>query len=208
MTTRTILGRKTSSNVMKVVWLLEELGLPYERVDIGGPFGGNDTPDYLALNPNGKVPTFIEDGFVLWESNAILAYVCNQHAPNSSLYPRQPKARADVDRWMYWQQTTVDAPQRTLLIGMVRTPPEKRDPKALAAAAEELRHFWPMLDRQLEGRDFVCGDFTLADMTLGPHVHRWFAYEIEKPELPALRRWYERLLEMPIYRQHVALPVV
>lgn len=205
---RQIWGRSNSSNVMKVVWLLETLGLAYERIDLGGPFGGNDTPGYRALNPNGKVPTYVEDGFVLWESNAILAYICNEHAPGSSLYPAPPKLRADVDRWMYWQQTTVDAHQRTILQGLVRTPPEKRDRKALDAAAAELRRFWPMLDRQLDGRAFVCGaEFTLADIALGVHVHRWFAFDIERPELPELRRWYEGLRAMPAYAAHVALPV-
>jgi glutathione S-transferase len=102
----------------------------------------------------------------------------------------------------------VDAPQRTILQGLVRTPPEKRDMKSIEAAAAELRRFWAILDRQLESRDFVCGRFTLADIALGPHAHRWLAYDVEKPDLPALKRWYDRLLAMPIYQRHVALPVV
>jgi glutathione S-transferase len=194
---------------MKVVWLLEELELPYERLDVGGSFGQTDTTGYLSMNPNGKVPTFEEDGFILWESNAILRYMCATHAPASPMWPRDLKARANVDRWMDWQQTTVDAPQRVLLQRLVRTPPEQRDPAAIETAAAELRHFWSILDRSLSGSCYVAGaDLSLADIALGVHVHRWFAYPIERPDQPHLRAWYDRLLNRPLYIRHVALPVV
>ena len=84
-----ILGRATSSNVQKVVWLCEEVGIPYEREDIGGPFGGNDRPDYLALNPNGRVPTVIDGDFVIWESNACVQYLASRHAAGQ-LVSRRP----------------------------------------------------------------------------------------------------------------------
>jgi len=203
-------GRANSSNVMKLLWLMELLGIGYERRDVGGPFGGTDTRAYLAMNPNQKVPTLEEeDGFILWESNAILRYLAAKYAGGDAFWPADLRRRAYVDRWMDWQQTTVDTPQRVLLMGMVRTPAEKRDHAALERAAADLRHWWTILDRQLAdaGPYVTGGDFSLADIALGVHVHRWFAYEIERPDLPALRAWYDRLLGEQVYRAHVALPV-
>lgn len=206
---RCLWGRANSSNVMKIIWLLEELGLPYERRDVGGPFGQTDTAEYLAMNPNGKVPTLREsDGFVLWESNAMLRFLCAENAPDSPMWPADLRARANIDRWMDWQQTTVDAPQRVLLQRLVRTPPDQRDPRVIEAAAAELRHFWSILDHTLAQRPYVAGDdFTLADIALGVHVHRWFAYPVARPDQPSLRAWYDRLLARPVYRRHVAIPV-
>jgi glutathione S-transferase len=206
---RRIWGRANSSNVMKLVWLLELLGIPYERIDVGGPFGGTDTGAYRTMNPNQKVPTLEEeDGFILWESNAILRYLASTCAGGDALWPANVRERANVDRWMDWQQCTVDAPQRVLLQGLVRTSPAQRDQVALDRASAELRRWWALLNDELARKPFVAGEtFTLADIALGVHVHRWFAYEIEKPELPALKAWYARLLASPIYRENVALPV-
>lgn len=205
---RRLWGRANSSNVMKVMWLLDELGLPFERVDVGGPFGQTETPEYKAMNPNSKVPTLEEDGFVLWESNPILRFLCAEHAPESPMWPRDLRKRFNVDRWMDWQQTTVDAPQRTLLQRMVRTPPAQRDPAVIEAAAAEARHHWSILDANLANGPYVAGDaFSLADIALGVHVHRWFNYDVERPPQPHLRAWYERLLARPIYQQRVAIPV-
>lgn len=205
---RKVWGRANSSNVMKVVWLLEELGLPYERLDVGGPFGRTDTPDYRAMNPNGLVPTLQEDGFVLWESNAILRYLCEANAPDSPLWPRAPRQRANMDRWMDWQQTTLNASMTVVFWGLIRTPPEKRDTAAIERAAIATGRVWEMLDKALAGHTHVAGDaFTLADIPLGVHVHRWFAFPLQRPETPHLRAWYERLLQRPAYKAHVAGPV-
>ena len=124
---RKLLGRANSSNVMKAVWLMEELGLPYGRTDVGGPFGGTGTPEYRALNPNGVVPTLVEDDFVLWESNAVIRYLCAANAPGNPMWPDDLRARASIDRWMDWQQTTLNRPQSTVFQGLVRTAPERRD---------------------------------------------------------------------------------
>ena len=206
---RRVLGRANSSNVMKVVWLLDELGLPYQREDRGGPFGGTDAPEYRAINPNGLVPTLIEDGFTLWESNAILRYLCAAHAPGHPVWPEDAQARANVDRWMDWQQTTLNRPQSVVFQGLVRTPPEKRDAGAIDAAMREVTRVWSMLDAVLARTPYVAGpDFTLADIALGVHVHRWFSFSVNKPDLPHLRAWYDRLLQSPPYRAHVAdIPV-
>jgi glutathione S-transferase len=201
-----IWGRANSVNVMKALWAAEEVGAKYERIDIGGAFGGNDQPAYLALNPNGRVPTIEDDGLVLWESNAIVRYLAARYGAGS-LWPNDVKVRADSDRWMDWQQTTLAAPMTTLFWGHVRTPPEKRDPVALEAARKQAAGIWPILDRVLAGRPYVAGDrLTMGDIPAGCLVHRWLALPIERPNLPALAAWYERLKQRPGYR-HVNQPM-
>lgn len=205
---RTLYGRANSSNVMKALWLMEELGLPHERVDLGGPFGGTDTPEYRAMNPNGVVPTLVEDGFVLWESNAILRYLCDAHAPGHPFWPREPRARAAVDCWLDWQQTTLTRPQSIVFQGLIRTPPERRDEAAIAAALVDLGRVWGLLDARLARHAHVAGPgMSLADVASGVSVHRWFALDVERPELPHLRAWYDRLLARPAYARHVAGPL-
>ncbi len=203
---RTLLGRANSSNVMKVIWLLEEMGLPYDRLDVGGPFGGTDLPDYLAKNPNRVVPTLVEGDFALWESNVILRYIASTNA--TPAWPTDPHRRALVDQWMDWQQTTLNRPQSTVFQGLVRQTPAQRNQPAIDAAMEELRRHYGLLNTMLATRDYVAGDaFSLADVALGVHVHRWFSFAFERPEQPALRAWYERLLQRPAYAAHVAKPM-
>jgi glutathione S-transferase len=205
---RILWGRATSSNVMKVIWLLEELNLPYDRIDVGGAFGKTDTPEYRAMNPTGLVPTLQEDHFTLWESNAILRYICAAHAPDSPLWPREPHARANVDRWMDAQQTVLNRSMTVLFWGLVRTPPEKRDDAAIKQAVVDTARVWHMVSAQLAHHPYLVGDaLTLADFPWGPHLHRWFSMKFDRPEVPHLRRWYDRLLERPAYKEHLAGPV-
>lgn len=200
-------GRTTSSNVMKVLWLLDELGLPYERIDAGGAFGRTAAPKYRAMNPPGLVPTLEEDGFALFESNAILRYLCNAHAPGSHWYPAAPRERGEVDAWLDIQQTGLATPQGRWFAALVRTPPDKRDPAAIAAAAADAGKVWAMVDTKLKGRDFICGaQPTIADLAFGPSVHRWFVLPIDRPDLPALRGWYDRLLTRKPFVAHCAQP--
>ena len=203
-------GRNTSSNVMKVIWLLEDLGLPYQRLDVGGPFGGTSTPEYRALQPLGLVPALEDGDFRMFESNAILRYICNQYAPGSSLYPSAPKARAEVETWMDFQQTALNRPMSTVFLGLVRTPPEQRNNAAIAAAIKEVQGHWGVLDRLLAEHLCVVGDtLTLADIVFGPHVHRWFVLDIPgRVELPNLRAWYQRLLARPAFAKHLAITPV
>jgi glutathione S-transferase len=202
-------GRKTSSNVMKVIWLLEELGLPYDRVDVGGPFGGTGTPEYRAMNPLGVVPSLEEDGFTLFESNVILRYLCNAHAPDTAFYPKPPRERATVEAWMDFQQTALNRPQSIVFQGLVRTPPDKRDNAAIAAAITEAAVVWGILDARLVNQLYLAGDTaTLADIAFAVHVHRWLNLEFKRPAAPHLAAWYARLLERPVYREHIAGPIV
>jgi glutathione S-transferase len=198
-------GRTNSSNVMKVIWLLEELGLPYERRDAGGAFGGTATPEYRAMNPLGLVPALEDNGFSLFESNAIIRYLCNAHAPESPFYPHDPKLRGQVDAWLDFQQTALNAPQSIVFVGLVRTKPEQRDDAAISAAVTLTGGIWGILDGRLAAHPYVAGAaFTLADIAIGVHVHRWFNMPIARPDAPHLRAWYDRLLARPPYRTHCA----
>lgn len=207
---RVLWGRANSSNVMKVIWLLEELRLPYERLDVGGPFGKTDAPEYRAMNPTGLVPTLQEDEFTLWESNAILRYICSAHAPDTPMWPADVRARANVDRWMDCQQTQLNRPQGVVFQGLVRTPPERRDAAAIAQATREAAGAWGLVEAALSRHDYVAGpQFTLADIVFGVHVHRWFNMPIKgAPEMPHLRPWYSRLRERPVYTRHIAGPPI
>ena len=203
---RQLLGRANSSNVMKVVWLLEEMGLPYERRDVGGAFGGTDTPDYRALNPNGVVPTLVEGDFVLWESNAILRYLAAAHESGQAFWPSDLHARANVDRWMDWLQTTLGPQMTPVFWGLVRHTPEQRDWAAINKATARLRELYGMLEHVLARSDYIGGPtLTLCDISIGVHAHRWFSFEeIDRPDHPHLRAWYDRLLARAPYRTHVA----
>lgn len=204
-----LLGRATSSNVMEVLWLCAELGIEYDRTDVGGPFGGNDTPEYLAKNPNGLVPTIDDDGFILWESNAILRYLAAKHGGGAPIWPEDPQARAEADKWMDWQLSTVAPMITPIFWNLVRTPPEKRDMDAVAAAIKSGHRVWGILDKHLGDRDFVAGsDLTLGDIPVGIHAFRWFTLVEDRPSMPNLEAWYGRLQVRPAYREHCMNPLV
>jgi len=207
---RIVWGRATSSNVMKVLWGLGELALPFERIDVGGSFGKTDTPEYRGMNPTGLVPTLQEDDFTLWESNAILRYLCHAHAPHSTLWPQDPHTRANIDRWMDAQQTVLNRPMGVVFWGLIRTPADQRDPAAIAQGVADAAKAYGMIEPLLAKHAYIAGpDFTLADIPWGVHAHRWFNMDFERPALPALRAWYDRLCERPAYKQHiVACPVI
>ena len=203
-----IWGRTTSSNVQKVLWACAEMKIPYERIDAGLQFGRNRDPEYLALNPNGLVPT-IEDGkVIIWESNTILRYLAATRGFDK-LHPKDPEARSHVERWMDWQLSVLGPPMATLLMGYYRTPPERRDAAALDTAHTRAIAAWKILEDQLkDGRPFVAGkDLTLADICLGMFVHRWYSYPVERPSMPHLRSLYDRLATRPPYKTHIMIPV-
>lgn len=201
-----ILGRSSSSNVQKVLWCCAELGLDYQREDFGRQFGGNDTPQFLAKNPNGTVPVIIDGGLVLWESNAIVRYLSARHG-TGTLYPEDPRRRADADRWMTWQSATVGRNMRGLIHAMFNPPPERRDRAAAAPMVDTAIAHWAILDGQLDGRAFVLGpEFTMADIPMGAYALRWFEMDIVRPVMPHLEAWYARLRDREAYRTHVMAP--
>lgn len=204
-------GRVNSVNVKKVLWMLDELGIPYERSDAGMEHGVVDTPEYRVMNPNGRIPTIEDGGFVLWESNSILRYLAMKHA--SLLYPADLAARASADRWMDWQLSTLSGAERNLFWGLVRTLPEKRDMGAVMAAMKAAAACWAMLDAHVarHGGPYVDGAaMTIADIVLGCYARRWFGAEVRvegMPEFPALAAWYAKLGERPGFRRWVAVPM-
>lgn len=199
-----IWGRKNSSNVRKALWVAEELGLAYESINAGGAFGINDQPEYLAKNPNGVVP-MIEDGdFVLWESNAIVRYLAAQYAPDSALFPSDPKARAQADKWMDWTTSTFAAPFRTVFWGVLRTPAEQQDWAQINAAKVTIEGLLRIVDKALSAQPYLSGEaFGMGDIPLGCFAYAWFEMPIERAELPHLKAWYERLQQRPAYRAAV-----
>jgi glutathione S-transferase len=201
-----IWGRTSSVNVQKVVWCCDELGLPYERLDAGGAFGRNNTPEYLAMNPNGLVPVIEDDGFVLYESNAIVRYLAAKHG--SPLFPLELHARADVDRWMEWQSTGYTPSMTQVFWQLVRTPPEKRDTAVIEASREKGEKHSAVLDAHLKGREFVAGNaFSAADIVVGCAAHRWLNLPMAREARPQIERWYAMLKSRPGARQVTSLPL-
>jgi len=202
-----VLGRANSINVQKVMWCAAELQVPVERNDIGGAFGGNDTDEYLAANPNGKVPTLVEDDFVMWESNAIVRYLCEQHG-SAPWFPPTARDRGHANQWMDWYLTSLHPFMTIIFWQLIRTAPEDQDNMAVQSATEQAAELWAILDRHLADRDFILGDSpSMADIPLGCAAYRWHEMEIDRPDLSHLKRWWRRLADRPAYRQHVMLPL-
>jgi glutathione S-transferase len=200
-----IWGRTDSFNLQKVMWCVAELGVPHVRMDAGGKFGVTDKPAYLAMNPNGRVPTISDDGYILWESNAIIRYLSARYGMGG-MCPQDLQKRGDADRWMTWQAATVGPNMREIGIRLVRTPPEARDPEAATPLIEIAAAHWAILNDQLADRDFVTGaTLTMGDIPMGTYALRWFSFPIERPSLPHLEAWYARLRQRPAYRSHVML---
>ncbi|MDR6661004.1 glutathione S-transferase [Tardiphaga robiniae] len=204
-----IWGRANSVNVQKVLWCCHELDVAYERIDAGMQFGRNSEADYLAMNPNGRVPTLVQGDFVLWESNSIMRYVALAYGATSRLYPSTPKVRAGMERWLDWTLTTLQPAERPLFWGLVRTPVADRDMAALQKAADANAALWEMVDRQLSRQTWMEGDdFSLADIAIGCYARRWFGVEgVTRPALPHLQRWYQAISVRPGFQTYVAPPL-
>lgn len=203
-----IWGRKNSINVQKVMWTVGELALKHQRIDAGGAFGRNRDPDYLALNPNGLVPTLEDNGEVIWESNTIVRYLAARYG-DETLWPMEPARRADSERWMDWQLGTLQAAMGPLFMGLIRTPPEQRNMAAIESARVNFAELMKILDAHLATRLFVAGPtFTVGDIPVGCIVHRWYALPIERPKYANLEAYYARLKQRPAFLEHVVnIPV-
>ena len=193
----TVWGRLSSVNVQKVVWCADELGIEYRRIDAGGKFGVNDTPGYLAMNPNGLVPVIDDDGFVLYESNAIVRYLAAK-AGATALWPEDPQGRADVDRWMEWQSTGYTPAMGPAFMQLIRTAPEKRDVGAIESSRAKSEKHAAILDAHLADRRYLTGErFTIADIVVGCATHRWLHLPLERTSRPNLERWYDEVAARP-----------
>ena len=197
-------GRKNSSNVRKVLWCAEELALPYEREEAGGAFGVVDSPQYRALNPNGRVPMIEDDGFVLWESNAIVRYLAARYGSDTSWYQRDVCVRAQADKWMDWTTSTFAGPFRDLFWGMLRTPAEQQDWVLINGASKTCAELLSIVDQALSEKPYLSGDeIGMGDIPLGSFIYAWFEMPLERPSMPNLEAWYERLKLRPAYRSAV-----
>ncbi|WP_369025415.1 glutathione S-transferase family protein [Qipengyuania sp. RANM35] len=199
----TIWGRINSHNVKKVVWLAEEIGLPHQRIDMGGQFGFTDA--YLAANPNRLIPTIDDDGFLLWESNAILRYLADRYGPE--FQPADAQQRAAADKWMDWQFSFADA-QRNAFIDLVRKKPEERDESAIAASASAAGKMVAILEAELERQPWLSGEqFGIGDIPMGVYIHTWLTLPIERAERPAVKDWYARLRQREAFDRIAQVPL-
>ena len=186
-----ILGRATSMNVQKVLWFCDAQGIEYDHDnDIGGAFGRNDLPEYLIMNPNGRVPVVIDDGFVMWESCSIMRYLARKS--KSDLYPSDFALRQVVERWMDWELSLLSPRHVPVFIGMVRTKPENRNTDAITNSVGQWNAAMQVLEDQLSENTYVAGEaLTLADIPIAPIAHRWFNLEIDRIDAPNIQRWYD-----------------
>jgi len=200
-----IWGRNTSSNVQKVMWGVAEIGLPYERIDIGGPFGKNREPAYLAMNPNGLVPTLEEeDGFLLWESNSIVRYLAAKHR-STILEPADLRTRALANKWMDWQLTVAGPAIFECFWGLIRTPPEKRNHAAIEESKRKTTAAMSIVDRQLERTAYLAGDgFSYGDIPVGIIAYRFRQLVPDRPPLPHFERWYAAISARKAFKEHIA----
>lgn len=202
---RKVWGRTNSVNVKKALWCLEELGLETERIDAGMQHGVVNTPGYRGMNPNGLVPTLEEDGFVLWESHSIVRYLAAKHG-KGVLWPQDERARAVANQWMDWA-FTFQAGVRDAFWNLIRVPAEKRDAKAVEASRIRSGELAGILDAALAGRMYVAGPFSMGDIPIGCEVQRWMRLPIERPKLPDLEAWFERLCARPAFKKIVDIPL-
>jgi glutathione S-transferase len=191
-----ILGRVTSINVRKVLWAAGEMGIAFEREDWGRPVRDPKVPEFLAMNPNGQVPVIIDDGFIMWESQAILRYLAEQ--VQSDLLPANARERALVDQWLTWQVTELNPSWAYIVPAKLRNDPPNPDPERLAAAAAKWTGTMSILEAQLQKGDYVAnGRFSLADIVMGLSTHRWKSVDFDKPDLPAVDAHYARMQARP-----------
>jgi glutathione S-transferase len=198
-------GRNTSSNVQKVMWAVSEIGLPYERIDVGGAFGKNDQADYLAMNPNGLVPTLEEeDGFLLWESNTIVRYLAAKHKAGA-LEPADLRARALASKWMDWQLSVAGPAITPVFWGLIRTAPEKRNYTAIEEGKKKTTKAMSMMDEQLGKTAYLAGDaFSYGDIPTGIMAYRYRQIVPDRPPLRNFERWYAAISSRPAFKEQVA----
>ena len=193
-----VLGRSTSGNVQKVIWLLEELGSPYRREDYGRQFNNTQNTAYLAMNPNAKVPTLVDGSVVIWESNTILRYLASKYG-GARFYPTDPAARSYVERWMDWQLASLNGPYLAIF-------KEAKKPAAERAASwdgdgKELRAQLEILEKDMADRAWITGGhMTWADFCLGPIVHRCLDFPVDLPGLTGLRAWRDKIAALPSFK--------
>ncbi|HEY4140415.1 MAG TPA: glutathione S-transferase family protein [Pseudolabrys sp.] len=198
-------GRNTSSNVQKAMWAVGELGLECNRIDVGGAFGKNKEPEYLAMNPNGLVPVLEEeDGFLLWESNSIVRYLASKHDKSGVIQPVDLQQRGRAGQWMDWQLSIVAPAIFHLFWGLVRTEPAKRDMAAIKTSEEKTTVCMQVMDKQLAKTQYLAGDsFSYGDISVGIMAYRYIQLVPNRPATPHLDRWYAAITKRKAFQDHV-----
>ncbi|MBD19638.1 MAG: glutathione S-transferase [Rhodospirillaceae bacterium] len=199
-----IMGRKSSSNVQKVLWCCAELGVKYEHENAGREFGIIDTDEFLELNPNGKVPVLIYKGINLWESNTIVRMVAARFG-SGTMFPKEIKSQAIATQWMDWQLSTLGPDFTAMFHGLVRDKPEDRNWKSIDSSIRKTQANLEILDRYLSETQFIAGDtLTMGDIPVGIYVYRWYEFKtIKRKTLPNLERWYSDLRKRPAFQEFV-----
>jgi glutathione S-transferase len=200
-------GRSNSINVQKVMWLIGELEMEYERIPAGGKYGMVDRPEFLVMNPHGQVPVIADGGMVIWESHAILRYLAAVYGA-TRFWSQDPGARSMMDRWMDWAQSSLQpAFQTGVFRGWYRTPADQRDMSRVEQSVAQCARYFELLDEVLAGQPFLSGEnLGLADIPAGAMLYRYFELDIKRPRVPRVEAWYARLCERQAYRDHVMVP--
>ncbi|CNC86569.1 putative glutathione S-transferase-family protein [Yersinia intermedia] len=197
----TVWGRNNSTNVKKVLWCLEELGISYQRIDVGGQYGKLNDPLYRSMNPNGLIPCLQDDDFILWESNTIVRYLAAQYG-DGTLYLPDARLRASAEKWMDWATSSMAEPFKAVFIGLVRTPSEQQDKVKIAQGMTQLNTLMAIADQALEKQAYLSGDkFGIGDIPLGCLAYAWFNLSIERPPLPNVERWYQRVSQRAAFQK-------
>ena len=201
-----IWGLKKALDVQKVMWTVGELGLEHTCYNVGGPFGGLDTEEFARLNPHRRIPVIDDDGTVVWESNAIVRYLAAKYGAGG-LWPEDPAGRAIADEWMEWTATTLQRPVLIAFNGLMRTQPRQQNVKMIMNTVKRLHELYEVLDRHLEGRDFIAGDtLTIGDIAAGATLFRYYTMDAPRPKNPNLEAWRDRLKKRATYREHCEIP--
>jgi len=196
-------GRASSINVQKVLWTLGEIDVPFEHIEVGGRFGGLDTAEFLAMNPHGRIPVIEDGGRALWESNAIVRYLCARYAPGL-LSPEDPASRAECDQWMDWETNTLQPAFMGYFWGWYRTPEPERDAGRNATLLAASHAAFSVLDAELVAKN--PNRLTMGDIPMGTLLYRYFTLEIDRPRHSRLEAWYEALCAREAYRDAVMQP--
>ena len=196
-------GRRNSINVQKVMWAIGELGLEHEHIPAGGTFGGLDTEEFGALNPNRRVPVIDDGGVIVWESHAIVRYLAAKYGAGT-LWPADAGSRARADMWMDWTLADLQPAFIGVFWNLYRTPENKRNWDLIRKGVASSATLFRLLDRHLEGKAFLAGDtLTMGDIPAGAQLYRYFELEIDRPSLPNVEAWYTRLQQRAAYRAHI-----
>jgi glutathione S-transferase len=199
-------GRETSINVQKVAWTLGEMGLRFDWIDREGQIGNVGVEDYENLNPARRVPTLVDNGLILNQSNSIVRYLASVYP--GDLWLKDPAERAQADRWMEWQSTDLWVDMTPTFWGLIRTPEEERNLPMIDQHVENLTAHFELLDKHLANREFIVGDrLSIGDIPIGTGIYRYMSLPIEHPHFPNIENWYERLKDREAYRKYVLVPI-